>query len=121
MKLVLLMHLEEDDLCVERLLREAGVELYSRLPIEGHGPGAEGWYGEPAPYRSRLVLSVVPEPRAVQVVEAVAECRGVKDSKHPIRAFQLDVEAVAACLCEADGPLSTSPNRNPDREGGALR
>lgn len=103
MKLVLLMHLEEDAACVARLLRETGITIYSRLEIEGHGPGVEGWYGEPAPYRSRMVLAVVPDPAAARVLEAVAECRGVQDPKHPIRAVQMDVEAAAACLCELDG------------------
>lgn len=50
-----------------------------------------------------MILSVVPDPTAARVLHAVAECRGVQDPKHPIRAVQLDIEAVAACLCEADG------------------
>ena len=32
-----------------------------RLPLEGHGPGEKGWRGEVPAYRSRLVLTVVPE------------------------------------------------------------
>ena len=45
MKLVLLMYLEEDEKCVDRLLVEQGVDTFSRLPLEGHGQGGKGWRG----------------------------------------------------------------------------
>lgn len=103
MKLVLMMYLEGDEACVERLLREQEVALYSRLPIEGVGPGARGWYGEVAPYASRMIMAIVEEETASRLLDAVAGCRGVEDPSHPIRAAMVDVERTAACLCEATG------------------
>jgi hypothetical protein len=99
MKLVLLMYLEEDEPCVARLLEELGVEAFSRLPLEGHGPGEKGWRGEVPAYRSRLVLAVVPEATAEGLMRAVRDCTGIQDSAHPVRAVQVAVEDVAACLC----------------------
>lgn len=103
MKMVMLMYLAEDQRCVDRLLEEQAVAMHSRLPIEGHGPGATGWYGEVAPYDSRLVMAIVEDAAAGRVLSAVRECRGVVDPEHPIRAVQVDVEDVASCLCDATG------------------
>ena len=99
MKLVLLMYLEEDEPCVDRLLEEQGVGAFSRLPVEGHGPGERGWRGEVPAYRSRMVMAVVPEETASRLIEAVEECRGIEDPAHPVRAVEVGVERVAACLC----------------------
>lgn len=110
MKLVLLMYLEEDEPCVDRLLEEQGVSAFSRLPLEGRGPGARGWRGDVAPYRSRLVLAVVPEPTAARLLEAVEKCRGIVDPAHPVRAVEVGVERVASCLCgdaEVDDATAT--------------
>lgn len=93
MKLILLMYLEDDEKTVERLLEEHGVSAFSRFPLEGHGQGRpSGWYGRVAPYRSRMVFTAVPEERANDLMEAVARCRGCKDSRHPVHALQLAVE-----------------------------
>jgi hypothetical protein len=98
MKLAILMYLEEDDRCVERLLKESRIEAYSRLPVEGRVPGTEaGWYGEIAPYQSRLIMAVVPDDTADVLMRAVAECTGVQDPRHPIRAVSLDVESFTCC------------------------
>ncbi|HEU4464299.1 MAG TPA: hypothetical protein VFS53_04570 [Gemmatimonadota bacterium] len=99
MKLVLLMYLEEDEPCVARLLEERGVEAFSRLPLEGHGPGREGWRGVVPAYRSRMVLAVVPEATAANLIQAVRDCRGIEDPAHPVRAVQVAIEEVANCLC----------------------
>jgi hypothetical protein len=99
MRLVLLMYLEEDEKCVDRLLEEQGVEAFSRLPVEGHGPGEKGWRGEVPAFRSRMVMAVVPEVTASRLLEAVEECRGMVDPAHPVRAVQVAVERTAACLC----------------------
>lgn len=106
MKLVLLMYLEEDDRCVGRLLKDANVEAYSRLPVEGHVPGGTGgWYGTTAPYHSRMIMSILPDDHARLLVEAVGECTGVKDPRHPIRAAMLNVEEFTCC------DLHNPPNR----------
>jgi len=98
MKLVILMYLEEDDACVERLLREVKVEAYSRLDMEGRGPGARaGWYAETAPYHSRLIMAIVPQQVAATLMQAVSECTGVQDPRHPIRAALLDVQQFTCC------------------------
>lgn len=98
MKLTILMYLEEDDSCVERLLKDSKIEAYSRLPVEGRGPGAEtGWYGEIAPYQSRLIMAVVHDDAAEALMRAVAECTEVQDPRHPIRAVSLDVERFTCC------------------------
>ena len=102
MKLVMLMYLEEDDRCVERLLEEAEVPVYSRLPLEGVGGGSGGWYGSVPAYASRMILTVVPEAKARRVLEAVRDCRGISDPRHPVRALQMDVETLTACGAGAD-------------------
>ena len=92
MKLVLLTYLEDDDDLVTRQLEVSGVPVFSRLPVEGHGAGARGWYGEVAPYRSRMVFSVLPDDEAARLLEAVEGWPDGQDPKHPVRAFQVDVE-----------------------------
>lgn len=99
MKLVLLMYLEEDEPCVDRLLEKERVGAFSRLPLEGHGPGVQGWRGDVPAYRSRLVMAVTGEETAARLLHAVEECRGMQDPTHPVRAVQVPVERVASCLC----------------------
>jgi hypothetical protein len=99
MKLVLLMYLEDDEKCVDRLLGEQGVDAFSRVSLEGRGQGGKGWRGSVAAYRSQMVIAVVPEEMATRLVQAVEECRGIVDPAHPIRAVVVAVERVAACLC----------------------
>ena len=98
MKLVLLMFLEEDAECVYRLLSEVKVEAFSRLPIEGHGPGsAAGWSGQIQPYKSQMVMSIMPDDQAASLMQAVDTCTGVEDPRHPIRAALMSVEAFSCC------------------------
>ena len=59
MKLVILLYLEEDDAVVAELLERHDVAVYSRLPLEGHGTGMPGWYGEVAPYSSSMVFTIL--------------------------------------------------------------
>lgn len=92
MKIVALMYLEEDDAAVEQLLQDHGVMAYSRLPLEGHGSGMRGWYGEIAPYRSLMTFALLDEEKAAELLDAVAACTGCKDPRHPIHAMQLHVE-----------------------------
>ncbi len=101
MKMILLTYLEGDEECVERLMKELNVSVYSGMSMEGHSAGpAVGWYGETAPYRSRMVFAFVSEELAEKVMAAVRSCTGVEDPRHPIRAFELDVARAAACGCE---------------------
>jgi hypothetical protein len=104
MKLVMLMYLEEDEACVNRLLADVGVPMVSHLGVEGRGVAEAnsggGWYGGTAPYQSRITLAIVDETMAVQVLDAVRDCEGIQDPTHPIRALQLAVERTAACACE---------------------
>lgn len=98
MKLVLLMYLKDDEKCVARLLKEQAIATYSRLALEGHGPGsASGWSGEIQPYESQLIMSVLPDEQAAALVDAIAQCTGVQDPRHPIRAALLDVERFTCC------------------------
>ena len=99
MKLILLMHLEEDTSCVEELLAQQKITSFSRFPMEGHSSGTRGWYGEVAPYRAALVLVLLSEEAASGLLEAVEGCKAIEDSRHPIRAVQLDVDRVTECLC----------------------
>lgn len=92
MKMILLLHLEEDEDLVSRLLREHGVMAWSRLPLEGHGGGVAGWYGEAAPYRSRMAFTVVPADRADALMGAVGGLQGLADAAHPVHALQMPVE-----------------------------
>jgi len=92
MKMILLLHLEDDEALVSRLLETHGVVAWSRLPIEGHGSGVPGWYGETAPYRSRMAFTVVPDDRAAALMQAVKALTGLADPKHPVHALQMQVE-----------------------------
>ena len=104
MKMILLTYLEGDEECVERLLREMDVDIYSQIRMEGHGEGSSaGWYGETLPYRSGMVFTFVSEETADRLMAGVRACTGVEDPRHPIRAFELDVSRTAACGCDDDG------------------
>lgn len=104
MKMILLMYLEGDEECVGRLLKDLGVGVYSQMSMEGHSSGqAAGWYGETAPFRSRMVFAFVSKEQAGDILAAVRSCTGVEDPRHPIRAFELDVARTAACGCDEDG------------------
>ncbi len=94
MKLVFLVYLEGDHRAVEKLLDEAGISGYSQLPLEGHGPGAHGWYGDIPAYESRMIFALVPEVLAERLMETVSKCTGCQDPKHPIHAALVDVEKV---------------------------
>ena len=94
MKLVILMYLEDDEPGVRALLAEHEVAAYSELPVEGHGTGTAGWYGQVAPYRSRMLMVFLSATKADELTAAVAACTGCKDSSHPIHAWQVDVEKV---------------------------
>lgn len=97
MKLVILMYLEEDEGCVQELLHESDVPVFSRLSMEGIGPGAPSWYGGPTPYESRMAFTIVSDERAADVLAAVGTARGCLDERHPVRAIQLAIEDTAAC------------------------
>jgi len=96
-KLIVLLYLEDDEACVNGLLGKHDVAVFSRTSVEGIGPGAPGWYGTAAPYRSRMVIALVEPGLADEILEAVARGTGLKDSRHPIHALQLDVERQAVC------------------------
>lgn len=101
MKLVMLLYLEGDEKCVERLLADLEVTTFSRVGVEGHGPtGSKGWYGAGAPYRSEMILVFTGDEKANAILSGVQACSAVEDPKHPIRAFLLGVEGAAACGCE---------------------
>ncbi len=95
MKLVFFMYLEEDQEHVLDLLERHDVVVFSHLPIEGHGPGMRGWYGEVAPYSSRLTFTILPDEKAAEILAAVGDCPECEDPMHPIHAMQVDVEASA--------------------------
>lgn len=93
MKMILLLHLEDDEARVSELLKEHGVVAWSRLPLEGHGPGLAGWSGGgTSPYRSSMAFTVVPSARAQALLDAVEVLDGLADPRHPVHALQLDIE-----------------------------
>ena len=107
MKLVMLAYLEGDEKCVDRLLADLDVATFSRVAIEGHGPaGSGGWYGSGAPYRSEMILVFTEGEKAEAILAGVQAGSAVQDPKHPIRAFQLGVEDVAACGCQRPAPTT---------------
>ena len=98
MKLVMLMYLKDDEPCVDRLLRELDVPVFSRFSMEGVGEGSPGWYGEVHPYESRMTFAMVADDLAGRLMEAVsAGAGGLEDLDHPVRAVQLAVERSSAC------------------------
>ena len=103
MKLVILMHLEDDADGVEKLLAEHEVAAYSELPVLGHGSGAKGWYGEVAPYRSRMLVAFLKEEKAAELVAAVEQCTICKHPRHPVHAWVVDVERSVISGVASDG------------------
>jgi hypothetical protein len=93
MKLMMLFYLEDDGPAVTKLLADQGIGAYSRLPVEGRGEGkVGGWYGEVAAHSSKMILTVVTEEQAEQLLSAVEATQG-QDVNHPIHAAQVDLEA----------------------------
>ncbi|MDH5589568.1 MAG: hypothetical protein OEZ65_05315 [Gemmatimonadota bacterium] len=92
MKLVILLYLEDDQAVVEKILHDHGVQAFSSLPVTGHGAGAAGWYGQVAPYASRMTFTLIPEARAGELLDAVKTAQGLQDPAHPLHALQVDVE-----------------------------
>lgn len=90
--MVLLMYLEDDDAVVEKLMEDVGLTAYSRFPLEGHGSGTGGWYGNVPAYRSRMVFALVTPEEADRLLDAVDRCTGCADPAHPIHAMQIGVE-----------------------------
>jgi len=107
MKLIALMFLEEDQSRVEKLLKGAGVRAYSRLPLEGHGEGKPGWYGEIAPYDSEMIFALVPDEESGAVLAAVEKLEGVQDERHPIHAFEVDVGRCVHSTGTCEDPEAT--------------
>lgn len=105
MKLVFFMYLEDDEAHVLELLDDHDVVVYSHLPIEGHGPGMRGWYGEVPPYASRLTFTILPDDKARELLQAVRDCADCRDPAHPVHAMQVDVEAAA----DSGGPQRPDP------------
>ncbi len=95
MKLVMLMFLEDDTATVEGLLADHHLLAYSEVAVEGHGTGTAGWYGQVAPYDSRMLLVFLSAEKAEELLAAVSVCTGCKDPNHPIHAWQIDVDKVA--------------------------
>ena len=92
MKLVILMYLSDDDESVQGMLRREGIDSYSRIPLEGHGSGAAGWYGLVAPYSSAMIVSMLPDDRADSLVRTIAACDECEDPEHPVHAIVIDIE-----------------------------
>jgi len=103
-KLVILSLLEDDIEMLHALLRVHGVMAYSELPVEGHGAGTTGWYGEIPPYRSRMVLSFMAAAPAEALLDAVAACTECKDSRHPVRAWMVEVERAVVPFIQTEHP-----------------
>ena len=96
MKLVILMHLEDDADLVADLLAKHQVAAYTRLPVEGHGRGTAGWYGTVAPYRSQMLIAFLPAAKAEALTRTIGECSGCSDPSHPVHAWMMDVEKSVA-------------------------
>ena len=102
MKLILLLYLADDEVCVARLLKARGVLTHSRLNLEGFGKGMTGWYGDTPTFRSRMAFALVPEDQADGLLDAVRNCQETTGgAQHPIHAIQLGVEAMA----DSGGPV----------------
>ncbi len=42
-------------------------------------------------------MSILPDEQAAALVDAVSQCTGVEDPRHPIRAALVDVERFTCC------------------------
>lgn len=100
MKMVVLLYLEDDEGCVDRLLRAHRLPAFSRFALEGVDPGeVGGWYGSATSHRSQMAFAIVDETVAKELLAAVETCRDIEHAGHPIRAFQLNVERATECSC----------------------
>jgi hypothetical protein len=106
MKLVFLMHLEGDGPVVGELLEHHGVTAFSSLPIEGHGAGVGGWYGEVPPYRSQMIFMLVSDALADEILESVEACTRCQHANHPIHAIQIDVDRAVASRAPIPPPAA---------------
>jgi hypothetical protein len=92
MKLVMLLFLEEDEDRIESLFNRHKGMAWSRLPVQGHGPGLTGWYGTVAPFSSAMAFTLIPDAEVEGLLEDVQQLSGLSDPRHPVHAHVLDVE-----------------------------
>jgi hypothetical protein len=46
-----------------------------------------------------MAFAMVSDELSGRVLEAVESCQEVEDARHPIRAFQMNIERATACSC----------------------
>ncbi|MDX1566269.1 MAG: hypothetical protein R3223_00615 [Longimicrobiales bacterium] len=97
MKMIVLMYLEDDEEIVVRLMEDRGISSFSSVKLEGHGRGSPGWYGDVAPYQSRMIFAVLPEVEAEALLRAVGELGSGSHPEHPIHGIQMAVEKTVNC------------------------
>lgn len=96
-KMIVVMYLEEDEENVVRLMEGLGISSFSSVKLEGHGRGSPGWYGDVAPYESRMIFVILPEAEAERLLLAVGQLEGGSHPEHPVHAIQMAVENSVSC------------------------
>lgn len=101
MRIVMLMYLEEDAGRVADLLRSREIVAFTRLEAEGWTASLPSpWSGATTPFRSELLLTLVPEDRAAELMQAVADC-ACANVRHPVHGVELAVARTETSTLEA--------------------
>lgn len=97
MKLIGLMSLIQYKDRVRKLFEKHEVQIYSEIEIVGHTSDTikqYGWWSfdKEVPRYSTLYFAVVPKEKADGIMQDIHCVSDECDPKHPLRAFQIDVE-----------------------------
>ncbi|RMD90500.1 MAG: hypothetical protein D6813_09055 [Calditrichaeota bacterium] len=97
MKLIVLMSLADYKNQVRQLFEKHNIHVYSEVEIIGHTADTVKHYGwwsfeKDLPMYSIMYFAVIPANKAEEIFSEVKKLAKELDSKHPPRAFQIDVE-----------------------------
>lgn len=97
MKLLGIMSLAKDRDRVIEIFEKHDIQIFSETEIAGHTPSTikeYGWWpaSKDAVTYSTLFFAIIPEEKADEIMTDMATLKQDASHKHPIRAFQVDVE-----------------------------
>lgn len=100
MKLIVVFSVEEYREQLDRLFRQAGVPVFSRLSVEGVKlsdsavKAAGNWFGAAAPPADAFAnLTFTTEEQAAALMAQIESYNEANPTSNPFRAFQMPVEA----------------------------
>ncbi|KAA8476783.1 hypothetical protein BDE36_2565 [Arcticibacter tournemirensis] len=99
MKLLLITGLQESSEDIAKIIREAGISIFSTSAITGFKDNAmenllDHWFSSGTEsYNSVFLFSFTEEERAAKALSLIHEFNRENDSRFPVRGFMLPVEA----------------------------